>query len=98
MHKNVFHPLQLITRSVFSGILVAFLAGMLAAHVYAEEASTAKATAMGNPEIPVAELEWLLKPLTMDERETEVKVWLDLLKQKVEQISPENIALLGGWG
>lgn len=95
MDKNVFQPLLLITRSVSSGILVEFLAGMLAAHAHAEEASTAEATTTGNPEIPVADLGRLPKPLTMHELETEVKVWLYLLEQKVEQISPENNALLG---
>ncbi len=44
-----------------------------------------------NPEIPVEELKLLLKPLTKDDLEAEVKTWLDLLKEKVSEVSLSEI-------
>ena len=47
-----------------------------------------------NQNIPVAELEWLLKPLTVDELEVEVNAWQALLQEKAMEISELNIQLL----
>ena len=94
MNKSFPHQLQVITRSILSSILILVLAGIFAVNAYSEEASAPQATTTGDPDIPIAELEWRLKPLTVDELEVEVKGWLDLLKQNVEQIADENIALL----
>jgi hypothetical protein len=94
MRKNLFNSLQIITRLTLGGILLVFFAGVFTMKAYSKEAPPVKATTTGNPDIPVAELEWRLKPLTVDELEVEANGWLGLLKQKVEQIARQNIALL----
>ena len=94
MGKWHFNPIQMITHSIFGSLLVVFLTGVFAVNAYSKEQSVAKATTIGNPDIPVAELEWRLKPLTVDELEVEANGWLGLLKKKVEQIARQNIALL----
>jgi small conductance mechanosensitive channel len=94
MDKHYFNPVQMITRSILGSLLAVFLTSVFTVNAYSKEASGAKATTTGNPDIPVAELEWRLKPLTVDELEIEANGWLGLLKQKVEQIARQNIALL----
>lgn len=94
MGKHHFNPVQIISRLILGSLLVVFLTGVFAVNAYSKEPSRTKAITTGNPDIPVAELEWQLKPLTVDELEIEVNGWLGLLKQKVEQIARQNIALL----
>ncbi|MCP4270166.1 MAG: mechanosensitive ion channel family protein [Candidatus Brocadiaceae bacterium] len=43
------------------------------------------------PEVPVEDLELLLKPLTKGELEVEAKAWLGLLKEKVNEVSLAEI-------
>lgn len=50
-----------------------------------------KATTTGNPDIPIDELDLLLRPLTRTELETEALGWLDLLKTKISEISEAEI-------
>ena len=57
----------------------------------AAEKSTAKATTTANPEIPIDELELLLRPLTRTELETETHAWLKLLQDKITEISEAEI-------
>ena len=45
-----------------------------------------------NPDIPIAELEWMVKPLTKDELIVEADAWQLLLKEKVKAISAAEIA------
>src|SRR4030066_582077 len=45
------------------------------------------ATTISDPQIPVGDLELLLKPLTKSELIVEAEAWLQLLKSKVSQIS-----------
>jgi small conductance mechanosensitive channel len=71
-------------------LVVVLLAGMTAASVTAAPG----ATTTGNPDIPIAELEWRLKPLTVENLEVEAQGWQGLLKKKVEQIADANIVLL----
>lgn len=52
------------------------------------------AVTTGNLQIPVEELEWLLKPLTVDELEVEAEGWRDLLKRNVTEISRLQIGLI----
>ncbi|MEM7304309.1 MAG: mechanosensitive ion channel domain-containing protein [Pseudomonadota bacterium] len=59
--------------------------------LHAEEQA---AVTTANPEIPVAELNWLLKPLTVEELEVEANAWQSLLRQKSMEISDLNIKLL----
>jgi small conductance mechanosensitive channel len=49
------------------------------------------ATTVSDPQIPVGDLELLLKPLTKAELIVEAQAWLELLKEKVEQISSVEI-------
>ena len=94
MHKDGTTSQQMKIPLILSTLVGALLAGVFTVTAYSEEASSAKATTTGNPEIPIAELEWRIKPLTVEDLEAEVNGWLDLLKQKVEQIAAANIALL----
>jgi small conductance mechanosensitive channel len=57
----------------------------------AGEAATPVSTT--DPQIPVAELELRLQPLTVDELQVEAQGWLDLLKAKVEELSNAEIAV-----
>jgi len=49
------------------------------------------ATTVSDPQIPVDDLELLLKPLTKAELVVEAEAWLELLKEKVSQISTAEI-------
>ncbi|MEZ2225886.1 MAG: mechanosensitive ion channel domain-containing protein [Microcoleus sp.] len=46
-----------------------------------------------DPEIPVEELQLLVKPLTLDELQNEAAAWQLLLQQKVKEISDAEIAI-----
>lgn len=46
-----------------------------------------------DPEIPVEELQLLVKPLTLDELQNEAAAWQELLKNKVKEISDAEIAI-----
>jgi small conductance mechanosensitive channel len=61
------------------------------AAVSADEKSTAKATTTANQEIPIDELELLLRPLTRTDLETEAHAWLKLLQDKITEISEAEI-------
>ena len=51
------------------------------------------ATTISDPQIPVGDLELLLKPLIKSELIAEVEAWLQLLKSKVSQISAAEIQM-----
>jgi len=57
----------------------------------AEQKYTAKT--VSDPQIPVGDLELLLKPLTKSELVVEAEAWLQLLKSKVSQISEAEIQM-----
>lgn len=46
-----------------------------------------------DPEIPVEELQLLVKPLALDELQNEAAAWQELLKNKVKEISDAEIAI-----
>ncbi|MEM6612168.1 MAG: mechanosensitive ion channel family protein [Cyanobacteria bacterium P01_C01_bin.72] len=46
-----------------------------------------------NPELPVPQLELLLKPLTQEQIKVEADAWLNLLQEKVQEISDTEIAI-----
>jgi small conductance mechanosensitive channel len=94
MGKHHFNLIQMITHAILGSLLVVIFTGVFAINAYSKETPRTQAKTIGNPDIPVAELEWRLKPLTVDELEVEANGWLGLLKQKVEQIARQNIALL----
>ncbi|NEO29409.1 MAG: mechanosensitive ion channel [Symploca sp. SIO3C6] len=58
-----------------------------------EESTTPAAITTEDIEIPVDELELLVKPLTKQELEVEAQAWLLLLKEKVTEISNAEIAI-----
>jgi len=72
-------------------LLCIFLALGPGAAVSSTEKGTAKATTTANPEIPIDELELLLRPLTRSELETETQAWLKLLQDKITEISGAEI-------
>ena len=51
------------------------------------------ATTVSDPNVPVEDLELLLKPLTKAELIVEAEAWLNLLKEKVTQISTAEIRM-----
>ena len=55
------------------------------------EQDAAKSTTTADPDIPLDELELLLRPLTRTELETETQGWLNLLKHKISEISEAEI-------
>ncbi len=52
-----------------------------------------KAISTEDPTIPVEELKLLVKPLTLAELEIETAAWMELLKEKVKEISNAEIAI-----
>jgi small conductance mechanosensitive channel len=73
-------------------LITACLVLVVAAGLYAEEASYV-ATTTANPKIAVGDLELLLRPLRRDELAVEAEAWLDLLQQKVQEISTADIKM-----
>ncbi|MGB3561339.1 MAG: mechanosensitive ion channel domain-containing protein [Geitlerinemataceae cyanobacterium] len=57
------------------------------------EVDPAKAVTVQDLTIPVDQLELLVKPLTLEELQTEAAAWLLLLKDKVQEISQSEIAI-----
>jgi len=51
-----------------------------------------EATTIGNPDIPVDELELRLRPLTREQLQTEAAAWQALLQQRVSDVSKAEIA------
>ncbi len=52
-----------------------------------------EATTTADPEIPVDQLEILVKPLTKSELEVEAKAWMDLLRAKAKQIASARLGV-----
>ncbi len=72
-------------------LLVIFLSVGSVTAVNSAEKGTAKAVTTANPDIPLDELELLLRPLTRTELETETNAWLKLLQDKITEISEAEI-------
>ncbi|HCO92410.1 MAG TPA: mechanosensitive ion channel family protein [Phycisphaerales bacterium] len=71
-----------------------FIVCFSASGSFGQEASAeGTATTISDPEIPVGDLELLLKPLTKSELIVEAEAWLQLLKSKVSQISAAEIQM-----
>ena len=51
------------------------------------------AVTTSDPQIPVENLDLLVKPLTKEELAVEADAWRDLLKRKVQEISERQIAV-----
>jgi small conductance mechanosensitive channel len=71
-------------------IFIFFTLGLLNT-VTGAEIDADKATTTGNPDIPIDELDLLLRPLTRTELETETLGWLTLLQDKISEISEAEI-------
>ncbi|MEN8206172.1 MAG: mechanosensitive ion channel domain-containing protein [Pseudomonadota bacterium] len=71
--------------------VVLFLTLGLLNAVTGAEIDATRATTTANPDIPVDELDLLLRPLTRAELETETHGWLALLKDKITEISEAEI-------
>ncbi|MDP4856973.1 MAG: mechanosensitive ion channel [Desulfobacterales bacterium] len=64
----------------------------------ADEAPPPIPTTTGNPEIPVKELQYLLKPLTKEDLVVEADGWQALLKNHLEKISAKQIQAMQAEG
>lgn len=73
-------------------LLLCLNAALLTGTVLAAEEAQPQTTS--DPTFPVAELELLLKPLTVDELKVEADAWIGLLKEKVEEISAAELAVI----
>ncbi|MEA3413588.1 MAG: mechanosensitive ion channel family protein [Pseudomonadota bacterium] len=67
---------------------------LLSVIVAVASATDVTAVTVGQSEIPVEELEWLLKPLTVEELEVEADAWRDLLGENVSRIGDLQIELI----
>ena len=48
---------------------------------------------VSDPEVPLDELDLLLKPLTVDELQGEATAWMELLREKTRQTSQAELAI-----
>ena len=91
MKRYSSNMVQTISLWILVNLVCLMLLGINASNVYAEGA---EAVTTVNKDISVVELDWLLKPLTVEELEVEVNAWQALLQQKSMEISNLNIQLL----
>jgi small conductance mechanosensitive channel len=78
----------------FSIIYILLVVSFFASGTYSQEVEQDYvATTISDPQIPVGDLELLLKPLTKSELIVEAEAWLQLLKSKVSQISAAEIQM-----
>ena len=52
-----------------------------------------EAVTVADPEVPVDELQLMVKPLTVDELKVEAEAWMELLKEKTRQTTQAEIAI-----
>jgi len=85
---------MLTRKKHFSIVCMFFIVCFLASGSFSKEAEQKyTATTISNPQIPVGDLELLLKPLTKSELIVETEAWLQLLKSKVSEISAAEIQM-----
>ena len=72
-------------------LIILFLSLGLGTVASSAEQDAVTATTTADPDIPLDELELLLRPLTRTELEAETQGWLDLLKNKISEISEAEI-------
>lgn len=85
---------MLTRKKHFSIVCMLFIVWFLASGSFSQEASAeGTATTISDPQIPVGDLELLLRPLTKSELIAEAEAWLQLLKSKVSQISSAEIQM-----
>jgi small conductance mechanosensitive channel len=85
---------MLTQKKHFSIVCMLFIVWFVASGSFGQEAERKyTATTVSDPQIPVGDLELLLKPLTKSELIAEAEAWLQLLKSKVSQISAAEIQM-----
>jgi len=85
---------MLLQKKQFFIVCMLFTVWFLASGSFSQEAELKyTATTISDPQIPVGDLELLLKPLTKSELVVEAEAWLQLLKGKVSQISEAEIQM-----
>ena len=85
---------MLTQKKRFSIVCMLFVVWFLVSVSLSQEAEPKyTATTISDPQIPVGDLELLLKPLTKSELIAEAEAWLQLLKSKVSQISTAEIQM-----
>ena len=89
--------LRLLGGKWWSGLcllgMLSLAAGAAGAEGNSDCAEGLKAVTAADATIPVEELEWRLKPLTRCELQAEAAAWLDVLQDKVREISEAEIAV-----
>ncbi|MFC1635918.1 mechanosensitive ion channel domain-containing protein [Planctomycetota bacterium] len=85
---------MLVQRNRFSVICMLLVISFFASGSFSREAEQAyTATTTSDPQIPVGDLELLLKTLTKSELVVETEAWLELFKSKVKEISTVEIQM-----
>ena len=75
-------------------VCILFVAGFTSPVCFSQDSEPKyTATTVSNPKIPVGDLELLLRPLTKSELIVETEAWLQLLKNKVSEISAAEIQM-----
>lgn len=81
-------------RTTWTLCAVILVVGICPDHTRADDGSTYEAATTADPKLPRAELELLLTPLTKDQLAVEAKAWLEILQDKVQQISDGELAVM----
>jgi small conductance mechanosensitive channel len=92
---------QWLNKHAYLTVVFLVLAGVLVLSIEAtaaDEAPPPIPTTTGNPEIPVKELQYLLKPLTKEDLVVEADGWQALLKNHLEKISAKQIQAMQAEG
>ncbi|MFY9706195.1 MAG: mechanosensitive ion channel domain-containing protein [Desulfobacterales bacterium] len=90
-----------LNKHAYLTVVFLVLAGLLVLSIEAtaaDEAPPPVPTTTGNPEIPVKELQYLLKPLTKEDLVVEADGWQALLKNHLEKISAKQIQAMQAEG
>ncbi|MBN1513343.1 MAG: mechanosensitive ion channel [Phycisphaerae bacterium] len=72
-------------------LILSFMTVAMPVQAQAEPGDSPSAQSASDPQIPVDELELVLRPLTKAEMEAEAAAWTDLLKAKVTEISQAKL-------
>ncbi|SHO50379.1 mechanosensitive ion channel family protein [Desulfopila aestuarii] len=94
MFRNLTSGFRILP-SLLAVVLAAMLCGTdsTAEEITPDKSAPPESTTSKRTDIPIDELELLVKPLTKDELIIEADAWLALLKTKVEEVSAAEIAI-----
>jgi small conductance mechanosensitive channel len=98
MRNKGYVSLNLNVLVIVACVLLAGMSALSGETTAAEEAPPPVPTTTGNPQIPVKELQYLLKPLTKEELVVEADGWQVVLKNHIAKISAKQIQAMQAEG